>query len=127
MSCVQCRILSPLFSSHNCGFSSQKAKKEKDPNAPKVNILCLSPFFVPSPHRFVSSKKKRAMSAYLYYANERRPGLKGEQPNLTFGELTKTIAEEWKSMADKDKKKYNDLAAKDKERYESEKANYNPK
>lgn len=45
---------------------------------------------------------------------------------MAFGELTKHIAEEWKALSEKDKKKYNDKAAKDKERYEEEKANYVP-
>ncbi len=53
---------------------------------------------------------KRAISAYLYFASERRPDLKKENPDLSFGDLTKNIAAEWKELSEKDKKKYNDLA-----------------
>lgn len=63
----------------------------------------------------------------MFFANERRPGLKAEQPDLGFGELTKTIAAEWNSMSDAAKKPYNDKAAKDKERYTKEKAAYDKK
>lgn len=45
---------------------------------------------------------------------------------MGFGDLTKAIAAEWNGMSDADKKKYNDMAAKDKERYEREKAAYKP-
>jgi len=65
-------------------------------------------------------KPKRAISAYLYYASERRPNLKKEDPSLGFGELTRQIADEWKTMKEKDKRKYNDLARADKKRYEEE-------
>jgi hypothetical protein len=65
-------------------------------------------------------KPKRAISAYLYYASHRRPLLKREQPDFGFGELTKTIAYEWKEMSQKDKAPYIALAKADKERYERE-------
>ena len=76
---------------------SAKMKKEKDPNAPK-----------------------RPMSSYFLFLNERRETLKKEKPELKMGEQTKVMTTEWKAMDAKKKKKYEDLAAKDKERYESE-------
>lgn len=66
-------------------------------------------------------KPKRAISAYLFYASERRPILKKECPEMGFGELTHQIAGEWRMMKEKDRKKYNTLAAADKKRYEDEK------
>ena len=39
---------------------------------------------------------------------------------------TKKMSEEWKNLDPKKKKKYEDLAAKDKERYETDKANAPP-
>ena len=52
--------------------------------------------------------------------NDRRPALQKEKPELKFGELTKQLTEDWKSLTDKDKKKYEDMAAKDKARYDAE-------
>ena len=71
-----------------------KAQKEKDPNAPK-----------------------RPMSSYFLFMNERRPILQKEKPELKFGELTKSLTDDWKSLSDKEKKKYEDMAAKAKEIY----------
>ena len=74
-----------------------KSTKEKDPDAPK-----------------------RPQSSYFLFMNDRRPALQKEKPELKFGELTKVLTDDWKSLSDKDKKKYEDMAAKDKERYEKE-------
>lgn len=63
---------------------------------------------------------KRAISAYLYFATDRRPQLKKEHPEMGFGELTMTIATEWKEMSEKNKRPFNDLAKADKERYARE-------
>jgi high mobility group protein B1 len=70
------------------------AKKEKDPNAPK-----------------------RPLSAYLYYASERRPNLKKEDPTLSFIDATKQIALEWKIMTPVAREKWTKLAAADNDRY----------
>lgn len=77
------------------------AKKEKDPNAPK-----------------------RPLSAYLYYASERRPNLKKEDPTLSFIDATKQIALEWKIMTPVAREKWTKLAAADNDRYTHEKAAY---
>lgn len=77
-----------------------KMSKLKDPNAPK------KPF-----------------SAYLFFASERRPEI-NKEPNLPFGDVTKMIAEEWKTMTDEQKKKYVEIAERDKQRYLNEKAVY---
>jgi structure-specific recognition protein 1 len=76
---------------------ADKVGKEKDPNAPK-----------------------RPQSSYFLFMNERRPALQKEKPELKFGDLTKQLTEDWKSLSEKDRKKYDDMAAKDKERYEKE-------
>lgn len=80
---------------------ARKAKKDKDPNAPVRN-----------------------KSAYIYFGKERRPELKAENPDVTFGDLTKMVAAEWKELSDKAKKPYVAQAAKDKKRYDAEKAAY---
>ncbi|KAJ3325331.1 Non-histone chromosomal protein 6 [Boothiomyces sp. JEL0866] len=81
-----------------------KAKKDKDPNAPK-----------------------KGLSAFMIYSQENRARIKEENPNATFGEMGKLIGNAWKELSDEDKAEYLDKAAKDKERYESEMAEYKEK
>lgn len=76
---------------------ADKSGKEKDPNAPK-----------------------RPQSSYFLFMNDRRPALQKEKPDLKFGDMTKALTDEWKGLSDKDRKKYEDMATKDKERYEKE-------
>jgi hypothetical protein len=80
---------------------ARRTKKSKDPNKPK-----------------------RALSAYMFFANEYRETVKEENPGLSFGEIGKKLGETWKAMSDESKKPYNDKAAQDKERYTREMKNY---
>ncbi|PRT55667.1 Non-histone chromosomal protein 6 [Wickerhamiella sorbophila] len=75
--------------------------RKKDPNAPK-----------------------RPMTAYMYYANEKREPTKTEFPDLGFGDVHKKIGERWKALSADDKKPYEEKAAADKKRYEDAKAAY---
>ena len=70
---------------------------------------------------------KRAISAFFFYQKERRESLKKEKPNLGNKELISTMSNEWNNMKDPEKKKYNELAEKDKKRNEKEKAEYEAK
>ena len=45
--------------------------------------------------------------------------LKAEKPDLPFGEVGKELGARWKDISDKDKKVYEEKAAKDKARCES--------
>eukprot|EP00940_MAST-03C_sp_MAST-3C-sp2_P002900 g2900.t1 len=65
---------------------------------------------------------KRPSSSFMLYSIKRRPALKKEKPDLSFGEYGKIIGAEWRAMADKDKKQYIDQAAKDKAAYLKKKA-----
>ncbi|PVU95523.1 hypothetical protein BB561_001772 [Smittium simulii] len=76
-------------------------KKKKDENAPK-----------------------RGLSAYMFFSQEYREKVKKENPDATFGQLGKILGEMWKTMTDEQKKPYALKAEKDKQRYETEKANY---
>lgn len=80
---------------HKRGGTS--GKKEKDPNAPK-----------------------RALSAYMYFANDFRI----KNPNMSMTEQMKAAGAAWKALNDHLKSPYEAKAAKDKERYEREKAAY---
>jgi len=80
---------------------AKSEKRKKDPNAPK-----------------------RGLSAYMFFANDNRDKVREENPGIKFGEVGKLLGERWKELTDKDKKKYEDQAKIDKERYETEKAQY---
>lgn len=81
---------------------TRKTRKSKDPNAPK-----------------------RALSAYMYFANENRDIVRSENPEISFGQMGKLLGERWKSLNDQDKLPYENKAKIDKERYYNEKELYN--
>lgn len=74
-----------------------KEKKEKDPDAPK-----------------------KPQTSYFLYMNANRDSVKKANPDLAFGPLTKKLTEMWKALTEEERKKYEELAAKDKERYHAE-------
>ncbi|GMM57459.1 high-mobility group nucleosome-binding protein [Maudiozyma humilis] len=76
-------------------------RKKKDPNAPK-----------------------RALSAYMFFANENRDIVRSENPDVTFGQIGRLLGERWKALTAEDKEPYEAKAAADKKRYESEKELY---
>ena len=65
---------------------------------------------------------KRGISAYMAFSTEMRPSIKADNPSASFGELGKLMGAAWAKMDAGAKKKYEDIAAKDKARYEAEKA-----
>ncbi|AAS51610.1 ADL310Wp [Eremothecium gossypii ATCC 10895] len=77
-------------------------RKKKDPNAPK-----------------------RAMSAYMFFANENRDIVRAENPGISFGQVGRVLGEKWKALSDDEKQPYEAKAEADKKRYESEKELYN--
>lgn len=64
----------------------------------------------------------RAKSGYLFFGMEKRDALKKENPDAKIGELGRLLAEEWKVLTADEKKAYEESAAKDKLRYETEMA-----
>jgi len=78
-------------------------RRLKDPNAPK-----------------------RALSAFMIFSNEIRDTVKVERPDLGFLEIATEIGRRWKEVPDNKRKRYEALAAKDKERYLAEKEHYVP-
>jgi len=81
--------------------TKRKAKKEKDPNAPK-----------------------RPLSAFMFFCQDNRPALKQANPNANFSELGKIMGAAWKEVSEADKKPYEAKNETDKKRYDREKANY---
>ena len=80
-----------------------KKGKKKDPKAPK-----------------------KPLSAYMYFSNELRSKVKAENPDISFGDIAKAISKKYKELTSEGKVKYEDLAKKDKRRYEKEMENYTP-
>jgi hypothetical protein len=80
----------------------KKKKAKKDPNAPKRN-----------------------MSAYFLYSMFARPQVKNDNPEASFGDIARLISAQFKTLNDKEKKKWEKKAGEDKERYQRQMAEYN--
>jgi len=70
---------------------------------------------------------KRPATAYLLFSMDHRAKVAKANPEATFGEMGKLLGDAWKSATGADKKKYEALAAKDKSRYDKEKAEFDKK
>ncbi|ORY49873.1 high mobility group box, partial [Rhizoclosmatium globosum] len=77
----------------------EKKKAKKDPNAPKG-----------------------ASSSFILYSNAKRTQIKDEEPSLSMTDISKKIGTMWKEITAEEKKIYEDLATKDKDRYKREMA-----
>jgi high mobility group protein B1 len=84
--------------------NSKKRKRTKDPNAPK-----------------------RALSAFFWFCNDERPKVRAEQPDSSVGDIAKELGKRWGVQTPEQKKKYEQLATKDKARYEKESTAYKKK
>lgn len=74
------------------------------------------------------NKPRGRMSSYAYFVQKTREDFKKKHPNenVVFSEFSKKCSDTWKKMSDAEKKKYIQLADKDKKRYDAEMANYVP-
>jgi len=82
----------------------KKQKKFKDPNKPKRN-----------------------QSSFFLYSNEVRSDVRKENPSAKFGDIAKIISVQFKALSEKERKRLDGLAAKDKERYQKAMIEYNGK
>jgi hypothetical protein len=60
---------------------------------------------------------KRPKSAYLFFAEKKRPEIKQEHPDLKMTEVAKILGQRWKEATPASKVKYDKKATQDKERY----------
>jgi len=74
-----------------------------------------------------SDEPKHPRNGYLFYTKDVRSKRQDQHPDKTFAELTKLIAEEWKSLGSKKKRKYEELAEEDRKRYKREMKDYEAK
>ncbi|KAM0793372.1 hypothetical protein ACM66B_000827 [Microbotryomycetes sp. NB124-2] len=85
------------------GKKRKRAKKIKDPNAPK-----------------------RPASAYIEFQNNVRQKFRDQDPGLPYAEVLRKIADTWAALSDDEKKPWNDIVAQKTIEYEEAKANYKP-
>jgi hypothetical protein len=64
---------------------------------------------------------KRAKSAYNFFCEEQRPKIVKENSDAKPKDVMRKLGEAWKEVSEDQKKRYDELAAKDKERYQKEK------
>ncbi|XP_036318505.1 high mobility group protein DSP1-like [Rhagoletis pomonella] len=74
------------------------------------------------------AKPRGRMTAYAFFVQTCREEHKKKHPDETviFAEFSRKCAERWKTMVDKEKKRFHEMAEKDKARYEMEMSNYVP-
>uniref|UniRef100_A0A2K5ZMZ4 High mobility group protein B3 n=1 Tax=Mandrillus leucophaeus TaxID=9568 RepID=A0A2K5ZMZ4_MANLE len=79
-------------------------KKEEDPNAPK-----------------------RPPSGFFLFCSEFHPKIKSTNPDISIGDVAKKLGEMWNNLNDSEKQPYITKAAKLKEKYEKDAADYKSK
>ena len=55
--------------------------------------------------------------AFLHFCSVKRPKLKQENPSLSVGAMARQLSSAWKLMTPEQKKPYNEMAERDKQRY----------
>ncbi|OUC45858.1 HMG box [Trichinella nativa] len=79
----------------------KRKRNKKDPNAPK-----------------------RALSAFFFFSHAERPEVQKSHPDWKVGQLAQELGRMWKALNDEQKRKYEEMAIKDKARYELEMKDY---
>ena len=68
-----------------------------------------------------ASAPKKPMAAYMHFQAAVRERLVSENPEAkSVGAIAKLCSAEWKALGEEEKAKYEEMATKDRERYESE-------
>jgi len=69
---------------------------------------------------------KHPKNGYLFYSLDVRKRRQDQNPDKNFKEITALVADEWRNLSAGKKKKYEDMAKKDRARYQKEMKNYKP-
>ena len=88
----------------------KKEKSSKDESKPRQKRAKKEP-----------TGPKRAMTSFLYFSKDKRAEVIAKNPGISMGEQGKMLGQMWKEATAEDKEPYEELAQKDKERYEREK------
>jgi len=70
------------------------------------------------------SAPKRASGAYVFFTNEMRPVVMKDFPGVKFVEMGRILGERWRALDPDDKKRYEEMAAEDKMRFQVEMQQY---
>lgn len=93
-----------------------------------VGLSCAKPLAKDGTRRGRKKKEpgqpKRNMCAFLHFCSEKRPKLKEDNPTATVGGMAKLLSSTWKEMSTDQRRPYEHLAERDKERYEQQKQAY---
>lgn len=68
-----------------------------------------------------------ARSAFSYFLNSKRKGIKDTNPDISFGDLSRKLCAEFQALSPQEKKPWEDKAVMDKERYNTEMEDYQKK
>jgi len=71
-----------------------------------------------------SSDPHKPLSAYNLFIKENREKTKQDNPTLSFTELIRKMAQDWKSLSPQERQQYTNSADEDKERYVKEVGKY---
>lgn len=56
----------------------------------------------------------------MHFCGVKRPGIKAKHPKYSVGDLAKELGKIWKTLTEQDKVPYENMAKKDRERYEKD-------
>jgi len=79
----------------------KRKRAKKDPNAPK-----------------------RALSAFFFFSQVKRPEVSQSHPDYKVGQVAQELGRMWKELTEQEKKTYEEMATRDKGRYEVEMRDY---
>jgi len=94
-------INSPSPNKNETVKRARKTKRPKDPNAPK-----------------------RALSGFFWFSNEHRGKIKDANPDFGVGDIAKELGKMWADCDEGTRSKYEEMAEKDRMRYDKEKTAY---
>jgi hypothetical protein len=72
------------------------------------------------------NRPKGPTSSYMYFSKQASANIRAQYPDIKVPELGKMVGEQWRACSEKQKSKYNAMAAKDKERYRKQMLKYTP-
>ena len=64
---------------------------------------------------------KNARTAFSFFTKDQRPRVHEQNPNASFGELSRLVSAEWNKLSESQRKKYKTLESDDRVRFEKEK------
>ncbi|XP_026281553.1 high mobility group protein 20A [Frankliniella occidentalis] len=98
-----------------------------DDNTATINNTVNCEVNLPKPNKSKKKKNKLGVAAprppltgYVRYLNSRRDNLRNDNPNLTFPDITKILAQEWANLPPEEKRPYQEAGEQDRERYNHE-------